>query len=837
LDEIVVTGTAGAARRREVGNTIAQINTAAVVDRPLQVTDVLTASAPGVDVASVGGEIGQGQQIRLRGNSSVSMSNQPIIYIDGVRIQSKPFPQTSSPDYPYRGANITSNPLNDINPNDIERIEVIKGSAATTLYGTEASAGVIQIFTKRGATGAPVWTFETQQGTSWSREFGTPEFPLMRMDPFLRNGRNGQYSASVRGGAQGLQYFVSGEHDREIGILPQDTLRKYVVRGNFTFTPISDLALQWNSTYANQWQRNTPVGGNAQGIILNAVRGAANYFSSDDPDVLRQLFVEDIEQRIERFTSGGTATFTPLTNQSNRLTIGYDYSQQEARNLRPFAFVLYPQGSLLNNTWQDRILTFDYVGTFSFGLTEHLKTDFSWGGQAVGDEQRSLQGWGRDFPGAAEPTVSSAAVRIADETREKVWNAGFFFQDVLNFYDRYFITLGLRVDGNSAFGSGFGLQTYPKASASWVVSDESWWNKAWGTVKLRTAYGQSGRAPGAFDAVRTWQAHGWAGKSAFIPQNVGNPDIGPEVTAELEMGYDASWFGDRLSSTFTYYHQKTSQALFNVTQIPSNGFLNSQLENAGKLQNVGIELGLNGSPIRGRSWGWDVGVNVTTNHSEVLSLGGAPPFSLGNGGWVVEGQPVPVMRGRYVSNPDAIADPIIVQDHNYGPNQPTLTIAPSTTLRLPHGVSLSARGDYKGGMWETEGLTAGSVSRSAKWPICWPYYEDPGNSIALKADTPALWRARCTPKLVKDDYTIEKADFFRLRSVSAEIPLDFLFPDRVSNSVLTLALNNSFSWYNNDWLILDPEMMGDFGAQEQVVEAGARVPSPISFHASLRVQF
>src|SRR4029450_2025862 len=120
------------------------------------------------------------------------------------------------------------------------------------------------------------------------------------------------------------------------------------------------------------------------------------------------------------------------------------------------------------------------------------------------------------------------------------WNAGFFFQNIFDIHNRYFVTVGMRVDGNSAFGSGFGLQMYPKASASWVLSDESFWRDGWGSMKLRVAYGQSGRAPGAFDAVRTWTSLAWT-QSALVPSSLGNPDIGPEVTAELEAGVEAGW--------------------------------------------------------------------------------------------------------------------------------------------------------------------------------------------------------------------------------------------------------------------------------------------------------
>src|SRR5690606_22281725 len=163
---------------------------------------------------------------------------------------------------------------------------------------------------------------------------------------------------------------------------------------------------------------------------------------------------------------------------------------------------------------------------------------------------------------------------------------------------KYFLTLGLRVDGNSAFGEGFGLQTYPKASAAWVISDEDFWPENFGSLRVRTAYGQSGRAPGTFDAVRTWDPIGFIGRPAFQPDNRGNPDLGPEITSEFEMGFEGSWLEDRLSATFTYFNQKTSDALMNVSAIPSLGFSSSQQENVGEIENKGVELQLDGSVIQ-----------------------------------------------------------------------------------------------------------------------------------------------------------------------------------------------------------------------------------------------
>jgi TonB-dependent starch-binding outer membrane protein SusC len=678
LDEIIVTGAAGSARRREIGNSIAQINMANVADRPVVVSDLLQGAAPGIELTGGGGQLGQGKQIRLRGNSSVGMSNQPIVYVDGVRMMDGGFPRVDTPGMTQgRGARTTSSPLDNINPNDIDRIEVIKGSAATTLFGTEASAGVIQIFTKRGSTGAPVWTAEMQQGTGWAKAWGANGVNYMNMEHFYRSplwgggydggpnatsqciqantpGRDGTgfdettrnrmwgdhnasadgncsypgrqhyqtYNMSVRGGGTGLQYFLSGAYQDDTGMMPLDELERYNLQANFTMNPTDDLQVLWTTGFTRQRVQLTPSGNNLSGIELQVMRGDQNYFQNGDPRVVSQALDYDHQQWIERVTTGMTVNYSPIDDLTNRFTVGYDYNQQEGRNLMPQGFWELPQGSVVNDIFQRRMLTFDYVGTYSFPITEAINSNFSWGGQAIGNDLRRTTAHGMNFPGAAQPTVSSAAIRRSEEEREKVWNAGFFFQNVFGIEDKYFVTLGMRVDGNSAFGEGFGLQTYPKASAAWVVSDEDFWPEGFGSLRVRTAYGQSGRAPGTFDAVRTWDPIGFIGRPAFQPDNRGNPDLGPEVTSEFEMGFEGSWLQDRLSATFTYFNQKTTDALMNVSAIPSLGFSSAQQENVGEIENKGIELQLDGAVVQGASWGVDLGLGISTAYSKVLDLGG-----------------------------------------------------------------------------------------------------------------------------------------------------------------------------------------------------------------------
>ncbi|MGI9629320.1 MAG: carboxypeptidase-like regulatory domain-containing protein, partial [Longimicrobiales bacterium] len=174
LDEIVVTGTAGSARRREIGNSISQLNVAQdVVEPPANVDALLQGRVPGMAVTQSSASAGGGAMIRLRGNVSMTQSNQPLIYVDGVRVRSDGFAKNVPPiGYSGRSNNDVGSPLNSINPADIDRVEVIKGAAATTLFGTEASAGVIQIFTKRGSVGESRWTGQVEQGLARNLTFG-----------------------------------------------------------------------------------------------------------------------------------------------------------------------------------------------------------------------------------------------------------------------------------------------------------------------------------------------------------------------------------------------------------------------------------------------------------------------------------------------------------------------------------------------------------------------------------------------------------------------------------------------------------------------------------------
>lgn len=897
LDAVVVTGTAGQARQREVGNAISQIDLSQVQQPAQNIGALLQGRAAGMTVMQSSAQAGSGSMIRLRGNVSVAMSNQPLIYVDGVRLRSDGYARNvpaSGSD--LRSANDVSSPMNDINPADIERIEIIKGAAAATLYGTEAAAGVIQIFTKSGHAGRPVWTFETHQGFAKSLPFGPDpsrappgdtifgcavvspcsgtvqayrdSFPerfsglptkgvsraggtssYLFIDPWLQAGYRQSYSMSVAGGGEPLRYFVSAAMRDDDSVLPNDNENKQMIRGNFSFTPLASLLLNWNTSYTKDHVSNTPAGNNAHGLTLNAFRRDRNYASNDRPEVMAGILNQDITSEIDHLVTGGTANWSPLTNLTNSFTIGYDMAQVNNRNLRPFGYIQATGGILSDRRHMYQNLTVDYKGNYRYAINQDLRTTFSWGGQSVTTDTRETSAYGENFPGPGEPTVTSAGTRLGFEERQRVINAGFFTQGMLDVRDRYFLTFGLRVDGNSAFGEDFGLQTYPKLSVSWVASDEGFW-PAWSpTMKLRAAWGQSGRAPGAFDAVRTWDPVGWGGSPAFFPNNVGNSDLGPERTSELELGFDAAFLGDRLTTEFTWYDRKIDDALFFVSQVPSEGFLNSQLRNVGQMKSRGLELSANASVLRRERFEWTLGGTIFTNKTQVVSLGGAPDFEIDDFGWIIEGQSIPMIHTDFcVQNPNAPVPldgsgnpaPVIISatdtdQCNHGPNLPTLTYGIHSGLDLPYGLSLRARGEYMGGHYMYDGAAYNAVNRSVRWPGCYDFYtlQETGRI----AEARAIDAARCTVSLTRADYFIYPADFFKLREVSLAVPIPARYLRGATSGNLVLSGHNLWKWVNDDFPVFDPETGNNAGYNARVRSILEHVPPPAVYTAAIRLTF
>jgi TonB-linked SusC/RagA family outer membrane protein len=832
LDAVVVTGTAAESRKKEVGNAMTTIDMKPIELEPVKNTqDILAGRGPGITVMQNSGQPGAGGTIRLRGTNSITQSNAPIVYLDGVRLYSDGGPVTPS-------ARQSTLAINDIKADDIERIEIVKGAAATTLYGTEASGGVIQIFTKKGSAGTPQWSLDAGAGTNYMGHVGPSSdptglflnqcrgpnihdaFDVAFTDPtcpasgsWLKTGFVQRYSLGVRGGANNITYYLSTNYNDNPGVVQTSDAKDGGFRANFSFAPAKSLLFAVNSSYQRKLIRWLPDGNLANGFTLNVMRGPNNNFKGGKGECIgitttcvtnAYILAQDIENNADHFVSGFTFQYSPFAALTNRFNVGFDYNNSDNKSVIPFGFLNLANGSINDQAWNHTKLSLDYAGSFQHSVrTPNLMSTFSWGGQLFDDRERYTGITGRDFSGPGDPTLESAAsVSLGVDRRPRVVNAGYFLQEMLGWHDKLFVTGGLRVDGNSAFGQNFGLQSYPKVSASYVVSEESFWPTNWiPTMKLRAALGESGKAPGAFDAVRTWDPiAGDNGKPGVTVAQLGNPDLGPERTRELEGGFDASVLQDRLAIEATYYRARTYGTLIGVTLPPSNGFNRTQLMNAGTIQNQGLELQI--SPVfwRSTNFDWRGRFSGTWMKSSAIDIGGQI-ISTGLGSYVRTGYPVPSLFGFKITNPDAAAAPVVATDQYIGPLYPPRLLSGGMTVTFRQ-FTVDALADYQGGGYLTNFIGYQNALRNV-WQPCYAVQQ------ALKAGNTAGINARDQGRCAIDravansDYWISKTDFVKLRSISLSYNVPTRFLRGVQSTTVSIAGQNLWKWTKYDGA--DPE--------------------------------
>ncbi len=870
LDAVVVTGTAAESRKKEVGNSMASISARELEAAPVKNTqDILSGRAPGITVLQNSGQPGAGGTIRLRGTNSVTQGNNPIIYVDGIRIYSDNGP--ISP-----GARQVTTSFNDIKAEDIDRIEVVKGAAATTLYGTEASGGVIQIFTKKGSATVPEWSLNVGGGVNHMGHVGPSEDPtgvfvnkcagpelqdaqgVAWVDPtcpasgsWLRTGAVQQYAGSLKGGAPNMSYYLSSTFNSEEGVIITSSAKSGGVRGNFTFSPSPTLIFNFNSAYTRNETRFIPDGNFAWGFMLNVGRGSLGNFKGGKGECVGvtvtcvtngYLLDQEATNSADHYIGGLTLNWSPTTAFTNRFAIGYDYNNTDSQDIIPFGYLNLPLGRIDKTDWNHTKLSLDYAGSYQRGLFGLASTS-SWGGQLFDDRDKFASETGNDFSGPGDPTLGSAArVVLGTVNRPRVVNAGLFLQQMFGWRDRLFVTGGLRVDGNSAFGSGFGLQSYPKLSAAYVLSEEPFWPRTYvSTMKLRAAIGESGKAPGAFDAVRTWDPIAAdEGKPGFTPAQIGNPALGPERTRELELGFDAAAFEDRVSFELTAFRARTLGALIGVTYPPTQGFSRTQLENVGTLQNQGVEMQLSGDILRRSALSWSGRVSYTSMSNEAVDLGGRV-ISMGSSVYVREGYPVPSYFGNRVTNPDEFAEPVIEPNSFLGNAYANRLLGLGSSLRLFDHFVVDVLGEYQGG-----GMLGNWVGyQNENRGVWYPCYDTQkkiraslaGNAGAL-SDVTAMQRAKCAidPTRFNADYWIQPTDFFKIRSASVSWTLPANLVPRTSSATLVLSGRNL--WKSTDYDGLDPELRdaSDQGASLARREYYVFPPSK-QFLLSMRVLF
>jgi outer membrane receptor protein involved in Fe transport len=518
--------------------------------------------------------------------------------------------------------------------------------------------------------------------------------------------------------------------------------------------------------------------------------------SRDQSWVLEQEYFNELDNFL------GGANIDYVHGEFNHsVRFGLHHMESSNSGFQPFGWHLNPLGTIAQRRFKDRLLTAEYAGTWEKNISDQLRSTLSFGGQVYDERRFEVRANGQDFPGPGDHTVNSAARTNGYESNIREVNAGFYFQEMIGMWDQLFLTGGIRFDGSSTFGDDYGFQVYPKFSASYVVSDASSWPEWWNTFRIRGAVGMAGRAPGAFDAERTWEPIAAKdGQAGLSPDNLGNPDLGPERTTEFEAGFDSDMFDARVSVEFTYYNATTNDALFNVVPVPSQGFLNSQLENVGKLRSKGIELGVNAVVLDTRSFNWAVGTQLTTSDNVIVDMGEASNFGVGRIQEIREGFAPPSYFGRKVTNPNELADPIFEEDAFLGEAFPTTTVNFTTDVSLG-ALTLSALGELVDG---------GNMVQSVGWlntiREVWPGCDEAQamDAAGQRDQLTAAVRAKCLRAFTGADQFVEDADFFKLRNITAtfRMPQRWL-PLGLSSATLSVTGLNLFKI--TDYPGVDPE--------------------------------
>jgi TonB-linked SusC/RagA family outer membrane protein len=706
LEQIVVTGAGIATEKRKLGNTIATLDVASVDNASISdFSQMIAGREPGVVAIASSGATGEGASIKIRGSASLSQSNEPIIYIDGIRV-----------DRQVVSLSGTGNPsrLDDIPPESIERVEILKGAAAATLYGTEASNGVIQIFTKRGRAGAPQFTAQADwtavqpnmgriepnadflgrlcttevagdgrdldctgaanatrlsaaQARMQSRFGITPQpyevFQSNTFDDVLGMGFGQTYSASVSGGSDAFQYFVSGRFANEDGVLTHetafpavegiepetDTNRRAGITSNFTIIPSSVVRIGVSTLYSDMKQHTPDNGNNIYGVfssmLMSQLRLAtpqaetgpgSNYYGAPTFGTTREFTYQLNNSASSHFAGSTTIGFTPTDVFRLDGTFGVDFTSDDRVFLSPYAYNV--DGFTTNNVNgqrtvsedRSREITADLKGSLIHNFGDNIENTFLFGGQGFLRQRQSAGGQGNTFPGPGLEDLDALANQSADETWNRVTQLGGYLQDQVGIADWVFLTVGGRWDANSAFGEDFSTAFYPKVSASIVPSQGlDWTNETLSTFRIRGALGKSGLQPDAFAKFTTFDPAPSVQGPGVQPNNLGNAALQPEVSTEWEVGAEFGLFNDRWSVDATYWDRTVSDALVPRQFSVTGGFVDEQLVNIGELAGKGVELNVRGTLLQREGFSVNVFANTAYMKEEITDMGGAPPLKSG----------------------------------------------------------------------------------------------------------------------------------------------------------------------------------------------------------------
>ncbi len=934
LSEVITTVT-GTQRKVEIGNDITTLDVPEIMKQaPItSVTDLLEARVPGLTVMRTSGVPGAPSRIRLRGIGGGLLSgvpgaptNDPIVVVDGIRVYAG---QSGVDDQKLGGGKYpTPSPIDQMDPNSIEKIEVLKGPSASAMYGSDAADGVIVITTKKGRAGATRWNvagsggIESMPGvyaapgfyrfghgptgdnsgvgmfcppiTSPIEYFRCSQDSLVRFQALdvprlstIGRGTNTALSLTASGGAKEVTYSVTGSIGSSLGLTKMPPLYQDLFRQLYDSAPSARMRRP-NSmdTRSGQASFSAELSRGLQATFTTSLMQSVQYQSSANDQLagLASAYTDTLninpglpgryayQMKADAVTANHALALNLLRWDWLPLTATFGMNRVERS-----AEGLLPRGIMISG---GASVTAPQIPTMSPGAfterREHISTttarvngtlfpsarmSLSLGSEITGSSNAAMDGY-RDtlVQGIPRPSTLIAGTREGRSTT----TGGWFLEPRLNLNSRFFVNPGFRFDGGGSSGSRGGFRgglfsLFPKLNFSWIAVDREGGEPLWGLVSLvrpRFAVGVAGVQPAAEWSLRTLEQDvgNWAPGliDSIAPdrglrlRSVGNTQLGPEKTQEVEGGFDVQLWDTRMTVSATGYYKMRKNA---IQQLPLARSVGGYSENGsvfyyaniGHVRNTGAEFSLNAMVLDLPMIGWTVDVSVSKYTNTLVKLFGEKSvIDLGNGTRLVEGYP---LFGRWSRPLSGWSDPqngtkmwygdYVVDDSAVymGMQTPDFEMPFRTSLMLFRGlVSVNGQFNYKAGMTQ---YNLGGQN------LLGNIYENPNSTYAQQAyalaaacfDTQsaqANFNKPCT------DYGfIQKVNSLRFNSVSVGYNVPRAYLKRLPMSSLSLSLQGSNLGLWTNYRGKDPDVNGTL-IGDATSDSG-QLPMPRAWSLQIRI--
>ena len=665
-EELVVTGY-GTQKRHDVTSAISSLNEHAFTQgASTDPQNILQARIAGVVVSNSNGDIGGAPIIRIRGGTSVSAGNDPLFVIDGVPIDNS----SATPGGIGISSGTRDNVLSMINPNDIASIDILKDASAAAIYGARGGNGVIIITTKKGRSGTLTMSYDGYTSTasqskqldllnaaeykSFAAQVGaTPEMGSSNtnwQDAITRNAITQNHSLSFSTGSENTSYLISLNYLDEEGIVIGSERQRVSGRFNINHQALDGnlrLGLRLNPSFIVR--QNTPyqqTGGFEGGLFTNVYKmnptqpvqlSNGDYFEYSNPGIRNPVAlangVEDESENMRIFANA-TAEYTIIKNLTGKINVGLDRTgatrnTYQPRSL-PYAAAFGGRADVQSSNRKNLLFETTLNHLANFGESHRLET---WAGYTFQEfENNGFGATAQDFVTDAWSynNLGGAAdfVTRPFSWRDKNRLVSFLGRANLGLSDKYLLSAAIRHEGSSRFGAGQKWGTFPSASIGWRLSEESFMAKMANIddLKLRLSYGITGNQD--IGNYRSLVILG-PGSNAVIGDQIltgvaatqlANPDLKWEETSQINLGIDFGLFGDKISGSVDYYKKKTTDLLIEFA-VPQPAVVSTRLDNAGSVENTGLEISINTINISSKNIFWRSNLNFTTNSNKVVDLG------------------------------------------------------------------------------------------------------------------------------------------------------------------------------------------------------------------------